>query len=102
LPAYSGRASRRRCRDSTRDSGKDPSSPDWVGIWCGSNRRVPARVPPFEEIEATVKSVWMDEQRAEAKRKMFEAMRTRYQIVLPANAPATPSGTVAHAAASSP
>ena len=30
----------------------------------------PSRVPPFEEIEATVKSVWMDEQRDEAKHKM--------------------------------
>ncbi len=72
----------------------------WHLVWVES--KIPGRVPPFEEIEATVKSVWMDEQRAEAKRKMFEAMRTRYQIVLPASAPATPSGTVAHAAASSP
>jgi hypothetical protein len=71
----------------------------WHLVWVESKSLGCA---PFEEIEATVKSVWMDEQRAEAKRKMFEAARTRYQIVLPANAPATPSGTVAHAAASSP
>ena len=72
----------------------------WHLVWVKS--KIPSRVPPLEEIEATVKSVWTDEQRAEAKRKMFESMRARYQIVLPASAPATPNGAVAHAAASSP
>ena len=72
----------------------------WHLVWVES--KIPGRVPPFEEIEATVKSVWLDEQRAEAKRKMFEAMRMRYQIVLPASAPATPSAAFAHAAESSP
>jgi len=72
----------------------------WHLIWVES--KIPGQVPPFEEIEATVKSVWLDEQRAEAKHEMFESMRTRYQIVLPATAPATPSGAVAHAAVSSP
>jgi peptidyl-prolyl cis-trans isomerase C len=72
----------------------------WHLVWVES--KIPGRVPPFDEIEAAVKFVWMDEQRGEAKRKMFEAMRTRYQIVLPASAPAAPSGAVAHAAASSP
>ena len=72
----------------------------WHLVWVES--KILGRVPPFEEIEATVKSVWMDEQHAEIKRKMFEAMRTRYQIVLPESAAATLSGTVAHAAASSP
>ena len=42
----------------------------------------------------------MDEQRAAAKRKMFETMRARYQIVL-LQAPPTPSGAVAHATAPS-
>ena len=55
---------------------------------------IPGRVPAFEEIEATVKSEWMDEQRAEAKRKIFETMRARYQIVLPQAAPTTPGGAV--------
>ena len=53
----------------------------WHLVWVES--KIPGRVPAFEEIEATVKSEWMDEQRAEAKRKMFETMRARYQIVLP-------------------
>jgi peptidyl-prolyl cis-trans isomerase C len=71
----------------------------WHLVWIES--KTPGRVPAFEEVEATVKSEWMDEQRAEAKRKMFEAMRARYQIVLPKAAPTTPAGAVAHAAAAS-
>ena len=71
----------------------------WHLVWVES--KIPGRVPAFEEIEATVKSEWMDEQRAEAKRKMFDHMRARYQIVLPEAAPATPGGAVAHAAAAS-
>ena len=88
-PAYSGRASRRRCSGSSRDSGRDPieSGLGWHLVWVES--KIPGRVPAFEEIEATVKSEWMDEQRAEAKRKMFDNMRARYQIVLPEAAPAT-------------
>ena len=62
---------------------------------------MPGRVPAFEEMEARVKSEWSDEQRAEAKRKMFDHMKARYQIVLPEAAPATSGGAVAHAAAAS-
>jgi peptidyl-prolyl cis-trans isomerase C len=43
----------------------------------------PSRVPAFEEIEAEIKSEWVAEQRADAKGKAFEAMRARYQVVLP-------------------
>jgi len=43
----------------------------------------PSRMPQFEEVEQDVKSKWIEEQRAETKRKMFEAMRTRYEVVLP-------------------
>jgi peptidyl-prolyl cis-trans isomerase C len=43
----------------------------------------PSRVPAFEEIEAEVKSEWVAEQRADAKHRAFEAMRARYQVVLP-------------------
>ncbi len=71
----------------------------WHLVWVET--KIPGRVPPFEEIKATVKSEWMDEQRAEAKRKMFDTMRARYQIVLPNAAPTTPAGAVAHAAAAS-
>ena len=71
----------------------------WHLVWVES--KIPGRVPAFEEIKATVKSEWMDEQRAEAKHRMFETMRARYQIVLPKAAPATSAGAVAHAAATS-
>jgi peptidyl-prolyl cis-trans isomerase C len=43
----------------------------------------PGRVPNFEEIEAEVKAEWIAAQRADAKRKAFEAMRARYEVVLP-------------------
>jgi len=44
----------------------------------------PGRVPAFEEIEPDVKAEWVAEQRADAKRRAFEAMRARYEVVLPA------------------
>jgi len=58
---------------------------------------VPGRVPDYEEIEPAVKAAWVDEQRAEAKRKMYAAMRARYEVVLPAGvarnaADAAPTG----------
>jgi peptidyl-prolyl cis-trans isomerase C len=53
----------------------------WHLVWVDS--MTPARVPAFEEVEPEVRSEWVAEQRAEAKRKMFEAMKARYQIVLP-------------------
>ena len=71
----------------------------WHLVWVES--KIPGRVPAFEEIKATVKSEWMDEQRAEAKRRMFETMRARYQIALPKAAPATSAGAIAHGAAAS-
>jgi len=43
----------------------------------------PGRVPAFEEIEVDVKAEWIAVQRAESKRKAFEAMRARYEVVLP-------------------
>jgi hypothetical protein len=57
----------------------------------------PRRVPAFEEIGPDVKAGWIDEQRAEAKRRMYAAMRARYEVVLPATATrdaagAAPSG----------
>ena len=42
-----------------------------------------SRVPAFEEIESDIKAAWIAEQRAQAKAKAYEAMRARYQIVLP-------------------
>ena len=43
----------------------------------------PGRVPMFEEMEPEVKAEWLNAQRAEAKGKVFAAMRARYEVVLP-------------------
>jgi hypothetical protein len=43
----------------------------------------PARVPAFEEVEPEVRSAWVAEQCTEFKRQAFEAMKARYEIVLP-------------------
>ncbi len=69
----------------------------WHLVWVEAN--MPGQVPAFEEIEARVKSEWMDEQRADGKRKIFDHMRTRFQIVLPEAGPGTPGAAVARAAA---
>jgi peptidyl-prolyl cis-trans isomerase C len=41
------------------------------------------RVPEFAEVESEVKSEWIKDQRAEFKHKAYEALKARYQIVLP-------------------
>ena len=43
----------------------------------------PSQVPAFEEVETDVKASFVDEQRAISRRKMYEAMRARYRVVLP-------------------
>jgi parvulin-like peptidyl-prolyl isomerase len=53
----------------------------WHLVWVDS--MTPARVPAFEEVEPEVRSEWVAEQRAEFKRRAFEAMKARYEIVLP-------------------
>jgi parvulin-like peptidyl-prolyl isomerase len=57
----------------------------WHVAWVESI--TPGRVPSFEEIEQTIKSAWTEEQRAESRRRAFDAMKARYEVVLP-NAPA--------------
>jgi hypothetical protein len=53
----------------------------WHLVWVTSS--VPGRVPAFEEIEGAVRASWVDEQRAEARRRAFEAMAARFQVILP-------------------
>jgi hypothetical protein len=53
----------------------------WHLVWVDSI--TPGRVPAFEEVEPDAKAEWVAEQRADAKRKAFEAMRARYEVVLP-------------------
>ena len=52
------------------------------------------RIPALEEIEPEVRGAWIAQKRAETKRKMFEAMRARYEVVFPA-AVAAVAGTTA-------
>jgi hypothetical protein len=42
------------------------------------------RVPIFEEVEPMVRAEWISAQRAEATRKIYAAMRERYEVLLPA------------------
>lgn len=43
----------------------------------------PARVPEFEEVEADVRTQWTSAQREETKQRMYEQMKSHYEIVLP-------------------
>jgi peptidyl-prolyl cis-trans isomerase C len=43
----------------------------------------PSRIPVFEEIEPEIRAEWIDDQRAQSKRRTYETMRARYQIVIP-------------------
>jgi hypothetical protein len=54
----------------------------WHLVWVDSVTR--RRVPAFEEVEAEAKAEWIAERRAETRRRAYEAMRARYEIVLPA------------------
>jgi hypothetical protein len=60
------------------------------------------RVPAYEEIEPAVRSAWLDEQRGESRRRAFEAMRARYQVVLPSGATKAAAAAGAQAAERSP
>ena len=54
----------------------------WHLVWVDSI--TPGRTPEFEEVDISqIKSQWLAAQRAETKRELFEAMRARYEIVLP-------------------
>jgi peptidyl-prolyl cis-trans isomerase C len=53
----------------------------WHLVWVDS--LTPARVPAFEDVASDVQTAWIEEQRAAVRQKAFEAMRARYQVVLP-------------------
>ncbi len=53
----------------------------WHLVWIDSV--APKRIPAFEEVEPEVKQEWIAERRAEAKRQTYQAMRARYEVVLP-------------------
>jgi hypothetical protein len=54
----------------------------WHLVWV--DLITPGRTPEFEEVDISqIKSQWLSAQRAETKHELFEAMRARYEIVLP-------------------
>lgn len=55
----------------------------WHLVWVDAI--APGRVPAFEEIEPDVKAEWLAAKREETKRTAFDAMRHRYEVVLPAS-----------------
>ena len=56
----------------------------WHLVWVDSI--APRRVPAFEEVEGEVRAEWLADQRGETRRLAYEAMRSRYEVVLPASA----------------
>ena len=63
-------------------SGPVESGFGWHLVWVDSI--TPSRVPEFDQVDlADVKTQWLSAQRAETKRKLFAAIRARYEIVLP-------------------
>ena len=45
---------------------------------------IPGRIPAFEEVEPDVKTAWLGDQKEQAWRKAYEAMRAKYTVLLPA------------------
>jgi parvulin-like peptidyl-prolyl isomerase len=58
----------------------------WHLVWVDGV--TPARVPQLEEVGSEVHAAWIEEQRTDIRKKAFEAMRARYEVVLPAELPA--------------
>jgi len=66
------------------------------GVWAGPiesgygwhlvfvESLTPERTPDYDEIAADVKAAWVDSRRDDFKRTAYEAMRARYEVVLPA------------------
>jgi parvulin-like peptidyl-prolyl isomerase len=53
----------------------------WHLVWVDA--MISARAPAFEEVESDVRTGWIEDRRAETRQKAFEAMRARYEVVLP-------------------
>lgn len=41
------------------------------------------RVPDFDEIEAEVRTAWVEDQREQTRTRQYQTMRARYEVVLP-------------------
>jgi hypothetical protein len=64
----------------------------WHLVWVDA--MPPARVPAFEEVEADVRTRWIEDQRAEIRERAFAAMRARYEVVLPKDLSVTDLATL--------
>jgi parvulin-like peptidyl-prolyl isomerase len=53
----------------------------WHLVWVDA--MTPSLAPAFEEVEPDVRTGWIEERRAEIRQQAFEAMRARYEVVLP-------------------
>jgi|SRR5262245_5242814 len=73
------------------------SAHGWHLIFVDS--MTPRRLPSFEEVELEAKLEWIADRRAEAKRKAYDAMKSRYEIVLPESLAKELAGGVAPPAA---
>jgi len=67
---------------------------------------VPESVLPFEEVEADVKTAWLEEQKAAAWQKAYQNMRAQYTVALPgaldnARAALAPATNASHTPAGS-
>ena len=62
--------------------GPIPSGYGWHLVFIDAIE--PGRVPAFEEVEPNVKTAWLDQKQREIKRTAFDAMRSRYEVVVPA------------------
>jgi len=51
---------------------------------------IPERAAAFEEVEPDVKTAWLASRKADAWDKAYKAMRSKYELVLPAPPAATP------------
>jgi peptidyl-prolyl cis-trans isomerase C len=60
----------------------------WHLVWVDA--LVQGEAPAFETVAAQVQSDWLSEQRAELKRTSFEALKSRYNIVIVPPAPGKP------------
>jgi len=45
---------------------------------------IPDRIPAFEEVESEVKTAWLGEQKAQAREKAYQSLRSKYTVLLPA------------------
>jgi hypothetical protein len=52
---------------------------------------IPERLSAFEEVEPDVKTAWLATRKEESKEAAYKAMRTKYELVLPAPPEPTPA-----------